>query len=232
MRTLFVSERRCVSSLFRMKWNYQIHSAPLVLTETIAEPPNPRRRPWFNCDFILDFVDYRTFTSERSAAACSVLPNALGAELFLVVEKATLLPTALELNGGRAFSMKHYASYIDVVEAAIEGAMVSARGRNVGLPWNGLSQVVSIERAAFARVLVVGSDVTFLYCPNETTPVVRGQRFSLVQADDREIDCYAEGKDIICFDGWIRTEVASSERVLVSVPREKMGTEKGAAGKG
>jgi hypothetical protein len=218
MRALFASERRCVSNLFQMKWNGQIRSAPFVLTETTAEPTNPNKKPWFNGDFILDFIDWRALKSERSASACSVLPNALGAELFLVVEKDTLLPTALELNGGGAFSIKYYAKYIDYVEAAVCDTLSGLCNQVSGLTLKRLSQVTPITKAAFARVLVVGSDITFLYSPTDTIPVMRGQRFSLTQADDREIDCYADGEDIVCFDGWIRANVNQSERVLVAVP--------------
>ena len=125
MRTLFSSEKRCISNLFYMKWNGAIPSAPAIFEETIAEPANPATRPWFNCDFILDFVDYRTFASERSASACSVLPNALGAELFLVVEKATLSPTALELNGG-ALGVALHREQISLHEEEVGVALLLA----------------------------------------------------------------------------------------------------------
>jgi len=188
-----------------MKWGGDVCRAPAILSESIAEPTNPRRKPWFNCDFILDFVDWRSLTSERSGAACSVLPNALGAELFLIVEKASLSPTALELNGGGAFGIAHYASYIGVVEAAIQEAIASRGGQGAGLPQIEWSHVTSVARAAFARVLVVGSDITFLFCPRVTRPVMRGECLGLAQANDREIDCYLDGQECVCFDGWIRT---------------------------
>lgn len=220
MRNLFVSEKRCISNLFEMKWKGHFHSPPSVLSETIATPPKPRIKPWFNCDFILDFIDWRAHTSERSASVCSVLPNALGAELFLIVDKSTLLPTALELNGGGAFSMKYYASYIDIVEAAIQDALAGLESQNVSLLTRVSSHITRFRKAAFARLLVVGSDVTFLYCPTLTKLVMRGQRYNLVQVDDVEIDCYVNGADIACFDGWIRWEVARSEQLLVSLPEQ------------
>jgi hypothetical protein len=218
MRALFASERRCILNLFQMKWGGEVSRAPVVLGETIAEPIRPKRKPWFNCDFILDFVDWRTARSERSAAACSVLPNALGAELFLIVDKATLSPTALELNGGGAFPIARYANYIGIVEAAIQEAIASPDGRETDLPQIKSSIITSVAAAAFARVLVVGDDITFLLCPEETKPVMRGQRFGLAQADDREVHCYVDGDECVCLDGWIKTEVTASERVLVSLP--------------
>ena len=61
-----------------------------------------------------------------------------------------------------------------------------------------------MRKAAFARLLVVGSDATFLYFAAKTPRVIRGQRLNLVQQDDREIDCYFDGEEFVCVDGWIR----------------------------
>jgi hypothetical protein len=219
MRNLFASERRCISNMSRMKWGHVVEPEPSVLREYYSEPVGRRGGRRFNCDFALEFVDRFEMWPESMATAASILPNALGAEVFLIVEKATLSPMALELVGGDAFSIKHYASLIDVVEAAIQQAMKLREVRRTGPPWRELVEFVSIEEAAFARLLVVGSDITFLYSPSVTTPVMRGQRFNFAQADDREIDCYLDGKECVCFDGWIRTESTTSERVLVSLPR-------------
>jgi hypothetical protein len=216
MRPLFTSEKRCVLNLFRAKWGRELLDMPTVVSETIAHAADAARTPWFNCDFILDFVDYRAFRSERSAAVCSVLPNALGAELFLIVEKATLVPTALELNGGGAFPIGHFAEYIHVVEATVHKALTSLRTDVPQIRW---PEAISIRKAASARVLVVGSDITFLYFTEDTTPAMRGQRVNLVERDDKEIRCYTDGDKVVCFDGWITTEVRVSERVLVSLPK-------------
>src|SRR4029434_4676801 len=166
MRAPFASESRCVFNLFQLKWGDEKCCAPPIISETIAEPPNPRGKPWFNCDFILHFDDWRMNTSERSVAACSVLPSALGAELFLIVERDTLSPTALELNGGGAFSIEHYARYIDVVEAGIQEGIDEQGCRQPDHPWHRASTLIPINKAAFARCLVVGRDVTFLYFPH------------------------------------------------------------------
>jgi hypothetical protein len=217
MRPLFTSEKQCVSNLFESKWKGDVAPAPAVLSESIAEPAGQAERPWFNCDFILHFVDWGTVKSKRSAAVCSVLPNTIGAELFLIVEKATLSPTALELNGGSAFSIRYYGSYIDVAEAALRAAVERRGCRETALLRNELTGSIPIRMAAFARILVVGNDVTFLYFPSETRPVMRGKRVSLVRRDACEIDFYADGDEIVCFDGWVRVDVSATERVLVAL---------------
>ncbi len=218
MRTLFASERRCVLNLFRTEWKRKMSSVPTVVTETVAEPVDRTKKPWFNCDFILDFVDWRTCKSDRSAAVCSVLPNALGAELFLVVEKATLSPTALELNGGAAFPIKHYARYVRIVEEAIHEHMERLDHREGEYLRKIMAEALSIGTSAFARVLVVNGDITFLYFPSDTKPVMRGQPINLVSGDNQYIDCYTDAGQVVCFDGWVRTNVVHGEHTLVASP--------------
>ena len=77
-----------------------------------------------------------------------------------------------------------------------------------------------VKRSACARVLVVGGDVCFLYFPSEPVPVMRGLRFDLTESDDRQIACYLDEDEIVCFDGWIRTEITRSDQVLVAQPEE------------
>lgn len=219
MRPLFLSETRCVLNLFQKKWGERSLVIPHILTETIATPARVTRRPWFNCDFILHFVDWRPPRSQRTAAGCSILPNALGAELFLVVEKETLSPTALELNGGGAFTMDHYDRYIDIVETAVREALVVSHERNAQLHKDGSPGISRVKEAAFARILIVGNDITFLYSPGRhTISSIEGRRVTLSQAEDRQIDCYLQAEEVLCFDGWIRTEVITTKHMLVSMP--------------
>jgi hypothetical protein len=218
MRSLFVSENRCIENLFRLKWQDEAYCPPTVLSETISRPQNANKKSSFNCDFILDFVDWRASGTEREAAACSILPNALGAELFLIVEKSTLMLTALELNGGYAFSIKDFANYIEHVEQTIQAAIGLV---NVDKPRSVermLAQSLPLHSSSFARVLVVGRDVTFLFSPTETIPVMRGHRLPLVQSDDQEIHVYVDGGQILCIDGWVRASITSTTEVLVSMP--------------
>lgn len=220
MREPFASEKRCISNLFQMKWKNHDYRVPNVVSEFIAQPAEAKTKPWFNCDFILDFVDPRAVKAKRSASVCSVLPNALGAELFLVVEEDSLFPTALELNGGRAFSLTHYVQYVDLVEEAIKNAVEQQNGPAAQHPHWSLVERASIHNAAFARVLVVGNDVTFLYFPNDSVPTVQGRCINIAEGDDREIYYYLDGDDVVCFDGWIRTDVPESDRVLVAMPEQ------------
>jgi hypothetical protein len=207
MRDLFASEKRCISNLLQMKWNVSADVMPNVVSETYDIDRPKRHR--FNCDFIISFINWGENASERAAAACSVLPNALGAELFLVVEKSTLLPTALELNGGEAYSISHYNEYVKCVETLVSEAICKQSW------YEGLSRhYVRFRDAAFSRLLVVGDDITFLCFPTESQPVIRGKRFSLVERDDREVYCYIDGDVLVAFDGWLRRGKANPQGPL------------------
>jgi hypothetical protein len=220
MRTLFLSEKRCISNLMEEKWGVGMQSEPPVLKEYSAEPLRVGKRLSFNRDFSLDFVEDFTESRQREGTMNTALPNTFGTDLYLFVETPTLNPLHFELMFGEAFSIKYYAPYIKRVEAAVRDAVLSQQGIGI-LSREALLQRVPLKKSASARVLVVGGDVCFLYFPSEAVPVMRGSYFDLAESGDRHIACYLDGDEIVCFDGWIRTEVAASDRVLVAQPEEE-----------
>src|SRR5690606_16137194 len=132
------------------------------------------------------------------------------------VEPAAFVPMRLKLIGGQAFSIKHYDAYIQQAEEAIQRSLVSQTARPSPYPWREWLRLVPVKKSAFARVLIVEDDSTFLYFPADTRPVMRGQRVKLVQEADCEIDVYVVGGRLVCFDGWIRTIVERSEMTFVA----------------
>jgi len=66
----------------------------------------------------------------------------------------------------------------------------------------------TIKSSAFARVFFIGEEISFLLFPSEAMPVVRGVPYSVVNQPEAAINCYIEGDDIVCFDGWIRQQRA------------------------
>lgn len=217
MRNLFLSEKRCVANLMQGKWGVGLRSEPIVVKERFSEPVRKEKGPKFNCDFVLDFVEDFLEVRERDGTMNTALPNTLGADVYLFVERPSLHPLHLELMFGEAFSIKFYSQYIARTEAAIREAVLSQR-LAAKLSQSALLQRLPVKKAACARVLVVGGDVCFLYFPSEAVPVMRGLRFDLAESDDRHIACYLDDEEIVCFDGWIKTDVTRSERVLVAQP--------------
>lgn len=219
MRTLFLSERRCISNLMEEKWGVSMNSDPRVLKEYSAEPLRVGRRPNFNRDFSLDFVEDFTECRDREGTMHTALPNTFGTDLYLFVETRTLKPLHFELMFGEAFSIKYYVPYIKRVEAAVRDAVLSARVIDA-VCQRALLRCVPVKKSACARVVAVGSDVCFLYFPNEASPVMRGLRFDLAETADCHIACYLDGDEVICFDGWIRGEITRSDLLLVAHPKQ------------
>jgi hypothetical protein len=216
MRELFTSERRCVHNISRMKWGVSVEPGPII-REFHPEPLGRESQQAFNSDFEIEFFDRLAATwPEHMVAAASILPNAIGAEVFLTVEKQTLSPMIFQLIEGEAFRRKHFSHLIDEVEEAVRDSLGMSDAREHAA-WPQLIDCTGMRKAAFVRLMVVGTDVTFLYFPSSSVPAARGQRLKLVRGDDREIDCYVDGAECVCFDGWIRTDVTVSENVLVSL---------------
>lgn len=219
MRALFLSESRCISNLIKEKWGAAMESEPKVLKEYSAASSEDGRRPSFNRDFTIDFVD--DFTEfEREGTMNTALPNTLGADLYLFVETPTLKPLHFELMFGDAFPIEYYTPYIERVESAVRDAVT--RWQMVGgVASPMLLHQVRVAEAVCARFLVVGGDICFLYFPTEASPVMRGERFDLAMRDDRFIACHVTGDEILCFDGWIGSVIPDSDRMLVAEPETK-----------
>jgi hypothetical protein len=198
------------------KWGVAVEPRPIV-REFCPEVPRRWVGQVFNQDFAIEFFDRLLAWPESAATAASILPNTLGAELFLTVEKGTLSPMVLELIGGDALRPKHFSGLIEDVDTAVRDAVRLNEHREHAAPGSRLIDCASMCNAAFVRLLVVGTDITFLYFPRTSVPAARGQCLNLVRRDNREIDCYVDGEECVCFDGWIRTELTTSERVLVSL---------------
>lgn len=191
---------------------------PVVISEAIGKPSKPRRKPWFNCDFLMYFEAQALIgRAPRAASVFSILPNALGAELVLVVEAATLVPAALELLGGEAFSIRHYLPYIDRIEAELRKELEAASNLKADLV-SALLKSIPIKKAAFVRLLMAGDDMTFLYFPAGCGLAIRGRRATLVKTADRQVDYYVDGHEIVCIDGWVKMPTEQTELVLVSMP--------------
>ena len=198
------------------EWGQRLEREPSFIVESISEEGRKPRQPYFNADFMLDFVDRDANWSKSKITMSPILPNTLGAELFLAVEEGTLRPMRLELMGGGAFPVRHYAKYIDSIETAIKKAMNIPQVSN-RLCGKAVSQEFSVGASAFARIMVIQKDICFLVCPKYLLPTMRGEHSSLVREKDCEIDCYIDGEEVVCFDGWLSTDVTWSEWKLVAI---------------
>jgi hypothetical protein len=196
-----------------------------VISESYAEPRVQTKGPRFNTDFTLEFVDSEQCIcdNQHRCIGSPVMPNTVGADLFLIVNKFSFEPLLLDLVGGEAFPISYFAAYIDAVESALTQTLQSA-GFEVIPARKSVDAAIEcarLRRSEYCRLMVVGGDACFLFFPASHTPDVRGNCYTLCDSDGVRIDCYVDGSDIVCFDGWVRVEVRESEQKLEAVWRDE-----------
>lgn len=226
LRDLFESECRVIRNVALDGWG--------------AEPARPAgvHREWHDCttDSTVQFNrDFELRLDERDIRVidgmswmASVVPNTLGAEVFLTVEKGTYRPLVLQLLGGAAFGIRQFTRYVRHVERLLQRLANSAfdatatetdcSDRNDAYKELVSSAArVSFENCAYARILVVGSDICFLVFPKSAIPVAHGRRNILMRSSRCEMHCFANDSDITCLDGWLSIDVLTKECKLAAL---------------
>lgn len=222
MRPLFVSEWKCVSVLTEMQWNRAPSSEPEVFDEYHALDRCGSASGSFNCDFIMDFVNPKLASWKHTTTMQPILPNTLGADLFLVTGETSLAPMRLQLIGGPAFSKKYFKRFVNEIESLLQRVGIQSAFSGM------LSELVlknitaTIRKAVFSRVLVVGDYTTFLYFPKHRTPIYIGNRINVVCQEDCVVDLFVDGDELIAVDGWLRHDQSPREGdwYLVATPQE------------
>ncbi len=228
MRELYESERKTISMIDRIKWGRKCLDFPKIISEYHG-PLRAKAKTQFNLDFEYKFYFGDYPCEEKAKAVTAILPNTLGAELYYFVYEDSHLPIILTLMGGEAFPIKHYKKYIDEIETVLTSALSSCN------EWQPFSeQVISdfenkvlnpevllkrktITKNRYLRVMVIYDVICFLTFTNDEKPAQRGTRYRLIEDDKKCIDCYVDGNDLLCFDGWMTTAPCEkSEWVLYS----------------
>ena len=229
-RKLFESEKRIIRNVALKHLGHEARHAELVYLETYYAPRRQGERQ-FNSDFRLQ-LDERDLSEIDFSPGCTggmspVLPNTIGAEIFLTVEEPSHKPILLELMGGEAFPIRYFASYIRDVEILLN-RLGDAAGKPTpprsdssdsvkpsGHVQTGVKDI-SVKQSAYSRILVVESDICFLIFPEAASPVMGGVRHTLVRSPQCEVHCFRTGSDVTCLDGWISTQVPVSEYRLAA----------------
>lgn len=202
MRSLFVSEQRYIRNVLLQ--HRHIDADAVSFGKVLLEYYPPSRRPArhrfkFNCDFMLQF-DERL---DNCKSCCtSILPNTLGADVFVTFDEVTSRPLRTELLGGDAFSIEYYRDYIEQVEVCLSR----------------LSYPVSIRQCRYVRIFVIENDICFLAFPHDDAPVMKGRTRALSSDDSASsITCSLDGSRLVYIDGWLRTSVAYSDEKLLAI---------------
>jgi len=199
MRELFISERRYLENVLRMQ-GHEFGNIGEHLVSEFYSPPRTSSIPRFNNDFSLYFVPNDCIVNCKSYCA-PILPNAMGADVFVTVDSESGMLLMSELLGGEAFPIAYYQQYVEIVEARLEQ----------------LSNPVNFRRTSYCRTFVVDNDICFLAFLSDNTPVPRGKKRNLFVNADSSIVCGVGEDGMIYVDGWIRSHVAQSDKVIEAV---------------
>jgi len=219
MRNLFLSENRTISKLIYSEWEKHYNEFIVVHGESL-EPVNENNKKRFNVDFSLDFLGKdKELPEKRKAIMWPILPQTIGAEIFLIVEAESFKPIWMQLMGGGAFSCKYFTHYIEEIETAIQIAISTYKS---WLPYkeqfsesdsceelssDQLSKRRPLKKHKYFRIMVIYDDICFLSFPRHELPTHQGTRYRIAEADDRCIDCCVDDEGVVCFDGWLKTSI-------------------------
>lgn len=204
VRELFISEYRYIENILS-KWTDVKRS---MIGSVILEnhcPVHGESRIAFNNDYSLQFASADKLVELKAVAfSAPVLPNTLGADVFLLVDEDTSQVLETELLGGQSFQMHYFKEHIEKIEEYLSR----------------LSCPLKLRRTKYCRIFVIENDICFLAFPNDALPVVRGDKKLLSATEDSTIACAMDGDELVYVDGWIRTHVPASEWKLEAVPVE------------
>lgn len=205
MRELFLSERRYIANIVRQRTGTTLNRFDPVLLEHYAQPRS-RSVTRFNNDFFLQFVPQGTLTNHESYST-TILPNTIGADVFVTIQKETRRLLRTELLSGEAFPIRYFEEYCQQIEERLKSCGHRLR----------------LAECAYCRVFVIQNDICFLVFPAEKSPIVSGNTRLLCSDSDLAIQCASDSHGIICFDGWIHTSVAVSEQKMVALQKDWIG---------
>jgi hypothetical protein len=176
---------------------------PPVVEEYHHPPRRPVRGRSFNTDYVLRFVPKGTLPAYRSFCA-RVLPCTMGAEVFLTVDANTLRPLLTELVSGEAFQLRDFKPHVELLEAELARLDIS----------------LTLRKCDYCRMFVIDDEICFLIFPVGLATEL-GARTMLRHDADSAIASHVVSRQLVCVDGWLRTEVCPSERILEAESVEK-----------
>lgn len=202
MRTIFVSEERCIRNILRTRLGVEWQGTLSVVAEYCVPPDKQSRGPIFNRDFVLYFVDPDGI--ENFCSRCAhVLPNTLGSEVFVTVDRKTHEPLMAELLSGAAFPLRYFKRYVAEVENEL------AR----------LGMHISIRKCVECRIFVIADEICFLCFLAEEFRSVDITPKLLRNDAEACIGIYRKNQQLLCIDGWLKTVATQSDRYLIAEPR-------------
>jgi len=162
----------------------------------------------FNPGFLFRFYDRHVFQHppRTKAMMMEVLPQAIGAEIFLCIDPETRRPLDLNMPGGGAFTRRNFSAYI---ESACQTASRVMSARAVSL----------FSAARYCRIVIVGDRLTVL-ASDETPPKRQIPTRRIEIPDHLLLDICEHNSKVVSIDGWVKVEVpGKSDWRLAALPK-------------
>lgn len=157
MRPILKSECRMVANMVREIWACELRRPDTVYREWYTPSGGISQPRQFNASFSIEFVEEVVGKQPIEVGMSTILPDAVGAEVFLTVDKQTHSPMMLEMLGGEAFEIKYFEEYVGIVESVLYDTVRAAPSS----AWQqalchlkrgtGLDDTITLREAAFSR---------------------------------------------------------------------------------
>ena len=202
MRRPFISERRIVENISTSKWGRIEHDF-LVHYEFYNKLKS--RGSNFNTGFHLRLYPDDELPSPFACWGSPITPQCISEIVALTVREGTCEPLRIE-TVGETEAVPHWCfeSNIASVHVALEnavGQLRRIRRKQVADAIAGFAE--DVLGAPFVRIFEIGGDTCFLICSNHSKPVMPTQSPILLESEGGRIECYFDGPNIVCLDGWL-----------------------------
>jgi hypothetical protein len=187
----------------------ELTSEPSVLNELHVSRTGRQQKRFFNKDFILEFVNRATMTTNHRSLMAPFLPNTIGVDIFLSIDQDTKAPLLMETMCGEALGPEYYGEYIDRIEEMIANVVRTAD--------YSITETSRVAKARYSRVIVVGNDICFLICPELETPTMNGERRRVHHSQYGDVYFQGNHGSVACIDGWLRASPTAKSEWKVEV---------------
>ena len=212
MRTLFISEQRAINNVFP---GPSPSGGDYVIDEWLLQSSANEKS--FNGDFVLRCQP--ELPARFKSIAKPILPNTVGAELFITRDVESNCLYQAELMGGPAFPYRYYAPFVKLMERRVlcgKERLARHIHADASQAEHLLSKLSRVRGSLFARIMLVGDDLTFLLFATNPRPLPGCSSIQIAESLEGETNVLKQGAAFVGLDGWMKCPVAPSEWQLVA----------------
>lgn len=179
----------------------------------------------FNEDYMVLFVDQETLAQGHKSAVASLLPDVVGADVFVTTDPVTKKIVLINLLGGEVFPPRQYRQYLSKLAVALAGLECPLDVEVPLYPGLSLATPVSWRKLITWPVVyawVIHGELCFFLGERQVWAArdAGAQRLDLRFEDDSHFVAHIDSGRIAAIEGWMRVPVFESEWKLMAVVDE------------